>query len=306
MPTELIVLLALLVAAIAAATYALVSERQRRAVLWRAGAGGQDELLALKRPRHGLGSRIAQWLVAHTPSALAAKQATSELLVQAGWDTAAAPVVYAIIRLAAPVLLGLFGLLGVTLVIGGGVLRLVVVFAVAVLIGLLAPPALLNYIARARQNKMRRALPDSLDLLLVCVEAGISLDAAILRVAREMALLHPDLANEFMVVNRRVNAGMPREQALHGLWERTGVEELRGLVANMIQSEKWGTSIATVLRVYAETLRRNRKQAAEKKAATAPVKMLFPMTVFILPALFVVILGPAAIKIVEMFRTIKQ
>jgi tight adherence protein C len=121
-----------------------------------------------------------------------------------------------------------------------------------------------------------------------------------------MAILHPELANELMLVNRRVNAGMPREQALHGMWERTGVSELRALVANMIQSERWGTSIATVLRVYAETLRRKRKQMAEKAAATAPVKMLFPLTVFIFPALLVVILGPGAIKILETFRSIGQ
>src|SRR5919202_2078926 len=107
MPTELILLLGLLVVAIAAAAYAVVNERERRAVLSRAGGGGQDELLALKRPERDLGSRIAKWLVAHTPSAVVAKQATSELLVQAGWDTAAAPVVYAVIRVVAPVLLGL-------------------------------------------------------------------------------------------------------------------------------------------------------------------------------------------------------
>ena len=182
----------------------------------------------------------------------------------------------------------------------------VATLALAVVVGVLAPPAFLNHAARARQDKLRRALPDSLDLLLVCVEAGISLDAAILRVAKDMAILYPDLAGELMIINRKVNAGTPRDQALKGLWERTGLEELRGLAANMIQSEKWGTSIATVLRVYAETLRRKRKQAAEKKAATAPLKMLFPLTVFIFPALFVVLLGPAAIKIFDMFRSMKH
>jgi tight adherence protein C len=303
MPVYLIFLLTLLVAAVAAAAYALMSERERRAVLSRAGAGRQDELLALKRPQSSLGSRVAEWLVAHSPATLVAKQKSAELLMQAGYDSAAAPVVFAVIRLATPTFLAL---LGVALAPRGSMMFFVASLVLAVLIGVLAPPAVLNYAARARQDKMRRALPDSLDLLLVCVEAGISLDAAILRVAREMAILHPDLAGELMVVNRKVNAGMPREQALHGLWERTGVEELRGLSANMIQSEKWGTSIATVLRVYTETLRRKRKQQAEKTAATAPVKMLFPLTMFIFPALFVVILGPAAIKIFGMFGGMKQ
>jgi tight adherence protein C len=134
------------------------------------------------------------------------------------------------------------------------------------------------------------------------VEAGVSLDSAILRVARDMATTHPDLSSEFLIVNRRVNAGIPRERALQGLWERTGLEDLRGLVSSMVQSEKWGTSIAKVLRINAETLRRKRKQAAEKKAAEAGLKMMFPLMLFLLPALFVVILGPAAMSIATNFK----
>jgi tight adherence protein C len=157
-----------------------------------------------------------------------------------------------------------------------------------------------------RQGRIRLALPDGLDLLVVCVEAGVSLDAAVLRVAREMELMHPDLAHELLMVNRRVNAGMTREEALHGLSLRTGVEELRALASNMIQSERWGTSIATVLRVYGETARRKRKQAAEKRAAEAPVKMLFPLTLFILPTIFIVVLGPAIIRISHVFGSLRQ
>jgi tight adherence protein C len=134
------------------------------------------------------------------------------------------------------------------------------------------------------------------------VEAGVSLDAAILRVARDLAVTHPDLAGELMVINRKVNAGVPREAALNGLWSRTGLEELRGLAASMVQSERWGTSIAKVLRVNAETLRRKRKQTAEKKAAQASLKMMGPLLLFLLPALFVVILGPAAINISQAFK----
>jgi len=173
-----------------------------------------------------------------------------------------------------------------------------------VVIGAILPQAFVDRRAAIRQEKLRRAIPDSLDLLVVCVEAGVSLDAAIVRVAKEMQLLHPDLANELLIVHRRVNAGVAREQALHGLWQRTGVEDLRGLSANMIQSERWGTSIATVLRVYAEALRRKRKQLAEKRAATAPLKMTIPLAAFIFPAIFVVLLGPAMIKIAAMFKTI--
>jgi tight adherence protein C len=228
---------------------------------------------------------------------------TGDDLLHAGFDGPAAPTIYALVRIAAVVLLPLAVLL---LLPRDSLPMLVLLSASALAIGGLGPVFIVSRMAQARQEKLRRAVPDALDLLVVCVEAGISLDAALQRVAREMALLHPELATELMVLNRRVNAGMPREQALHGLWVRTGVDELRGLAANMIQSEKWGTSIATVLRIYAETLRRKRKQAAEKKAATAPLKMLFPLAVFILPALFIVILGPAAITIADMFRQIQH
>jgi tight adherence protein C len=137
--------------------------------------------------------------------------------------------------------------------------------------------------------------------MVVCVEAGVSLDAAILRVAREVRLVHTDLAHELHVVNRLTNAGVPRETALRGLWQRTGVEDIRALVSSLIQSEKWGTSVATVLRVAAETLRRKRKQYAEKKAKQAPLKMTFPLLFFILPALFIVIMGPAVATIIKEF-----
>ncbi|MBA2706926.1 MAG: type II secretion system F family protein [Gemmatimonadaceae bacterium] len=171
----------------------------------------------------------------------------------------------------------------------------------AALMGLMIPPFVLLRLVSRRQERIRRGLPDALDLLVVCVEAGISLDAAILRVAKDLTLVHPDLASELLVVSRKMNAGMTREEALRGLWDRTGVEEVRSLVASLVQSEKWGSSSSRVLRVSAETLRRKRRQAAEKRAATAPLKMIVPMAIFIFPALFVVILGPAILQIISGF-----
>ena len=165
---------------------------------------------------------------------------------------------------------------------------------------------MLDRLIRQRQERIRRSVPDALDLMVVCVEAGVSLDAAILRVSREIRLAHTDLAHELAVVNRKTNAGIPRDGALRGLWQRTGVEELRTLVSSMIQSEKWGTSIATVLRVAAETLRRKRRQTAEKKAKQAPLKMTFPLVLFILPALFIVIMGPALVQVINEFGKIGQ
>src|SRR4029078_2761195 len=142
---------------------------------------------------------------------------------------------------------------------------------------------------------------DDIYCSVVCVSAGISLDAALLRVAKDMVYVHPELSRELLIVNRKTNAGVTREVALRGRGERTGVEEVRSLVSSLIQSEKWGTSSSRVLRVSAETLRRKRRFAAEKKAATAPLKMLIPMALLIFPALFVVIMGPAVMKIVGAF-----
>jgi tight adherence protein C len=169
-------------------------------------------------------------------------------------------------------------------------------------VGYVIPVYYLTRAVRIRQEKIRRSLPDTLDLLVVCVEAGISLDAAILRVAKELISVHPELAGELIVVNQKNNAGMSREDALRGMWERTGVEELRTLISSLIQSEKWGSSSSRTLRVSSETLRRKRRQAAERRAATAPVKMVVPMGLLIFPALFIVILGPAVLNIVASFR----
>jgi tight adherence protein C len=173
-------------------------------------------------------------------------------------------------------------------------------------IGFLGPMALLDRAVATRQGVIRRGIPDSLDLLVVCVEAGVALDAALQRVAREMGSVHPVLAGELLGLSRRVAAGMPREQAMQGLYLRTGVDELRSLSSHMIQSERWGTSIARVLRVYAEQLRRKRKLAAERRAATASTRMLLPLAVFIFPTLFIVLLGPAMMGIAGMFAEMKK
>lgn len=294
-------LIVVLVTALAVALHALLRDRERRALLARAGGHARGELIALKRETNGIGEAVSRWVVRHAPSALRERDRDLDQLVRAGYDSPAAPVVYTAIRVALAMSLPL---LVVAIVPRGDQLTAALLVVIAFLAALLLPPAAVSRMVRMRQDRIRRALPDSLDLLVVCVEAGISLDAAILRVARDMALLHPELADELMLVSRRVNAGETRERALRGLWARTGVDELRGLAANMIQSEKWGTSIATVLRVYAESSRKKRRQMAERKAATAPLKMLFPMAVFIFPSLFIVLLGPALIKMATMFRDI--
>jgi len=301
MPLPLIALIVLLVVAVGTAVFAILRDRERRSLLERAGGLSDNSPLLLKDSQQSLGSRVAAWLLERAPESWRTKKDRADKLVHAGYDHAAAPVIFVVVRLACLVGLPAIALLVVP---RHNALLFAASIALAVLIGAILPQAFVDRKATIRQEKLRRAIPDSLDLLVVCVEAGVSLDAAIVRVAKEMQLLHTDLANELLIVHRRVNAGVQREQALHGLWERTGVEDLRGLSANMIQSEKWGTSIATVLRVYAEALRRKRKQLAEKRAATAPLKMTIPLAAFIFPAIFVVLLGPAMIKIIGMFKNI--
>jgi tight adherence protein C len=215
-------------------------------------------------------------------------------LTYAGYEGAVASAIFAATRLATLVILPTavaFSLVNAPLAL------LTAVVPGAAIIAWILPIAVLERLARRRQDRIRHALPDSLDLLVVCVEAGISIDAAILRVARELSLTYPDLASELLIVNRKTNAGISREEAIRGLWSRTGVEDLRSLASSLVQTEKWGTSITKVLRVAAATLRRKRRQHVEKRVALAPVKMTFPLVALILPALFVIILGPAMLQV---------
>jgi len=303
LPVPLIALIALLVLAVGVAVHSLLRNRERQAILDRAGGQSSDAPSILRNVSQGVGGRVAKWLLTRAPESWRSASVSADKLLHAGFDQSSAPVVFMAARIASFVAIPGLALL---LVPRRSALLFVASMALAILVGFILPIAYVDRTARVRQERLRRAIPDSLDLLVVCVEAGVSLDAAIMRVAREMAILHTDLANELLIVHRRVNAGIPREQALRGLWERTGVEDLRGLAANMIQCEKWGTSIATVLRVYAESLRRKRKQLAERRAATAPLKMMIPLAIFIFPAIFVVLLGPAVMSIVAMFKTISH
>jgi tight adherence protein C len=302
MPFPLLLLVLVGVAALAVAAYSLLAWRYRSHVIGRAsgealqGAEGGKIVIDLTKSR---GNGLAARLMAFAPASWGEDDAVKAKLVRAGYDSPTAPLTYTTVRAIAlvmcPVIVSPF-------VLGRPPLMAAFLAGWSLLAGWALPVWYVNRRVLLRQERIRRSVPDALDLLVVCIEAGVSLDAAILRVARELANVHSELSGELMVVNRKSNAGVPREQALRGLWDRTGVEEVRALVSTMIQSEKWGTSIGTVLQVYAETLRRKRRQAIEKKAATIPVKMLFPLMLFILPALFAIVMGPAIIQIPKLFK----
>jgi tight adherence protein C len=148
-----------------------------------------------------------------------------------------------------------------------------------------------------RQEKILVGFPDALDLMVVCVEAGLGLDAAINRVGEEMKVSNALLSEEFRLLGLELRAGKTRRDALKNLGLRTGLEEVKSLMTLLIQTDKFGTSIAQALRVHSDSMRTKRYQRAEEMAAKLPVKLVFPLILFIFPALFVVIVGPAVIKI---------
>ena len=304
MPISAVLYIVVGVIAVIVGGFALVSMVQRREVLARAGAIDEEApSIALRPIREKRQGRLREWLLESLPGSPTDDAQASEKMVQAGYDSPTAPATFFLIRVAAFVLLPLF-----TYFIAprSSLLMFGACMAASIFCAYIIPAGFLDRLVRTRQERIRRSVPDALDLMVVCVEAGISLDAAILRVSREIRLAHTDLSHELAVVNRKTNAGIPRDAALRGLWQRTGVEEIRALVSSMIQSEKWGTSVATVLRVSAETLRRKRRQTAEKKAKQAPLKMTFPLVLFILPALFIVIMGPALVQVMTEFGKIGQ
>ena len=229
----------------------------------------------------------------------AAPRSSSELgklqkrLLAAGYRSHEALLVFFGIRLACA--LGLF----VVMISGIIVAPKLINALVACALGYLLPGMALARMAKKRQHKIRLGLPDALDLLVVSVEAGLGLDQAIQRVAAELEFAHPDLANELSLINLELRAGKARADALRNLAERTGVDDISSLVAMLVQTDKFGTSVAQSLRVHSDTVRTKRRQRAEEAAAKTGVKMVFPLVFCIFPAIWVVTIGPAAIKFVQ-------
>jgi tight adherence protein C len=170
-------------------------------------------------------------------------------------------------------------------------------------LGYLLPEFWLGWRVRQRQKIIRLSLPDALDLLVVCVEAGLGLDQSIMRVSQELRIAHPELCEELDLVTAEIRVGKTRTEALRELASRTGEEDVKAWVAMLVQTDRFGTSVAQSLRVYSEDLRTKRRQRAEEMAAKTSVKMVPPLVFFIFPALFVVILGPAVISILRIFVT---
>lgn len=174
----------------------------------------------------------------------------------------------------------------------------VATFVVAFLFMML-PELVLSFMASSRKQKVFLGLPDALDLMVVCVEAGLGLDQAMRRVSDELGRSHPVIAEEFKICNQQLQMGQTREQVLQELGDRNGVDDLKTLSSIMIQVDKFGTSVGKALRTQSETMRTRRRQMAEEKAAKTAVKLIFPLVLFIFPGIFVVLVGPAAITMIN-------
>lgn len=212
-------------------------------------------------------------------------------LTRAGFYSPTAAVIFSLSEVAAAALLGFAAFTWFT-----GTQR--VIFAVlGAVIGYLLPGLIVSRMAANHQKQIRNGLPDTLDLILICVEAGAGLDQSIVKAADELSLSYPALARELRMVNTEIRAGKPRTEAFRNFADRTGVDDVRAFVTMLVQTDRFGTSIAQALRTHADTLRVLRRQRAEERAQKLGVKLVFPLVFCLFPALFVVLLGPAAIKL---------
>jgi len=215
-------------------------------------------------------------------------------MVRAGFkNPQRAAVLYALAEITCPIV---FFLIAISFM---GTVRGFLMSLLAAGVGYALPGLVLARATAQRQKQIQNGLPDALDLLIVCVEAGAGLDAAIIKASEELALAYPALAEELRLVTTETRAGKPRLEAFRNFAQRTGVDDVRSLVAMLVQTDRFGTSIAQALRTHAATSRTKRRQRAEERAAKLGVKLVFPLVFCLFPALYVVVLGPAVIKIMH-------
>jgi tight adherence protein C len=244
----------------------------------------------------GLDPRLARWSKL-LPKSAKEMSALERRLTSGGFRSPWAPVVFRGSLLAVPAVLVLMvlGWFGASDRNGW------MVAAIAVIGGYLAPGFYLDLKIAERRKRIRQGLPDVLDLLIVCLEAGSSLDQAVVKASEELAITYPALAEELRIVTTETRAGKPRLEAFKNLAHRTKVEDVRALVGMLVQTDRFGTSVAQALRTMADDMRTRRRQAAEEMAAKVGVKLVFPLVFFMFPALYVVILGPAVIAFIKAF-----
>jgi tight adherence protein C len=234
------------------------------------------------------------------PKSQAEVSIVRQRLIRAGYRKDAAVNVFYGSKVLTPLLL-----LGVAWVSGAVSLGPLFVIVLSLCLGFMGPDFWLGRQIKKRQKRIRLGLPDVLDLLIICVEAGLSLDQATARTAAELKKAQPELCDELGVVVLEQRAGRARAESWRNMADRTDVDSVRNLVTMLVQSEQLGTSIARTLRIHADTLRTQRVQAVEEAAAKLTIKLLFPLVFFIFPALFIVVLGPAVISVMATFKSMR-
>ncbi len=267
-------------------------------------AGGSRHYTIQRRERQERRAKLEGLLEAFGEKVTARRVDWSEMqkmLVQAGYRRPNAVAIYFAARMLAVVGLAGLGML-VAIAWGQSAAAVTLIAAGAGLFGWVLPRSVVKRQIRKRQKHIQKALADALDLLVVCVEAGLGLNQALVRVSDEIEHVSRVMSEELMLTNLEIRAGTPRDEALRNLGDRTGVADLKSLTAMLVQTDRFGTSIATALRVHSDTLRTKRRQRAEEAAAKTTIKLVVPLVFLIFPAMFVVILGPAIIHILAQMK----
>lgn len=291
-------------ATVAFSVYGFLTYYQNRRMVRDRFKKGGTRSLPLLQPElreSSLKKQFLEWISSCGTWGLSNKEEAGRIrlvMIQAGFRHPKGPAIYFGMRALMAVFLPLPYLLANVMngVMSSGNLGICFMLAAG---GFYLPQYFLGVLTRRRQDRLDKALPDVLDLIIVCMEAGLSLHATLNRVTDEVRSISKDMYQEMQLTNAELRTGIPREDALKNMGERTGVQNIKALMTLMIQSEKMGASIVQALRTHASFLRVQRSQRAEEKAAKLPVKILFPMIAFIFPSIFIVILGPAVIQIMK-------
>jgi tight adherence protein C len=288
----LFIAVAVLTGAVSAAVLARRAPERQRINQLAAGGGVVLDLPALTDAP----SPMLQRFKTFVPKAPKEMMLLRRKLTAAGYNGLDAAILYGLAKLVIPIMCALL----VISVAGVGT-RGVVLAGLAAMCGFMMPELWIAHLTRKRQKVIRNGLPDALDLFIVCLEAGSSLDQAIVKASGELEIAYPALAEELRLITTEIRAGKPRLEAFKNFAARTRVDDVRALVAMLVQTDKFGTSVAQALRTHADQARTMRRQRAEEKAAKLSVKLVIPLVFFLFPALYVVVLGPAFIKIAKVF-----
>lgn len=265
------------------------------------GAGGVAPSALPEESQVGaLAERMAAPFQKLAPPSAAEARKLQKQLMNAGYRSESGPVIFRALQLISLASFPAFVAFGCA-VLGRPLGSAIVYIGVAVAIGAYLPRFVLRRLIASRQLRLRWGLADALDLMVVSIEAGLGLNAALVRVGEELKSVHPDISEEFELTNLEIRVGRERDEALRNLAERAGIDDLKSLVAMLVQADRFGTSISRAVRVYADSLRTKRRQRAEQAAQKAAVKLLMPLALFLFPTLFIVILGPAAINLTDSF-----